>query len=66
MSARRKAYGARSLKTEQDKYKKPKSETSISDLRKDQKTRKKDVRDILELNQMESLILAQDERWRHA
>ena len=27
---------------------------------------KKDVRDILELNQMESLILAQDERWRHA
>ena len=27
---------------------------------------KKDVRDIKELNQMESLILAQDERWRHA
>jgi hypothetical protein len=48
------------LKTEQEI--KIQTKTSISK----QTIEKKDVRDIKELNQMESLILAQDERWRHA
>ena len=48
----------RSLKTKQ--------ETSISNIKRYFGKQKKKKRKALELNQMESLILAQDERWRHA
>ena len=48
----------RSLKTEQ--------ENTLISKRKKRPRKKGNVKERFELNQMESLILAQDERWRHA